>query len=100
MTEITLPPEVIDKVIQAMANNMLQDGLTYSLRSAIEGAMMQRITESKVIDELGDAIVTYVLANQDAIVEHIGDEFIEIVGDSMATIYKKVADALIKRTKW
>ena len=100
MTDITLPQEVMDKVIQAMADSMLKEGMDWSLRNAIENEIKQRILDSGVIDNIADDIITYILSNQDAIVEHIGNEFISTVGDSLSKVYKQVARAIVEKVKW
>lgn len=100
MEEITLPQEIVDKVVQAMADSMLNDGLDWSLRQAITKALERRILESGIVDNIADAVVTYVLSDQDAIIEHIGDQFIKAVGDSLSEVYKRVAQAIVKKVKW
>ena len=100
MTEITLPQEVMNKIVKKMADNMLSQGMDWSLRNAIENEIKQRILDSGVIDNIADDIITYILSNQDAIVEHIGNEFISTVGDSLSKVYKQVARAIVEKVKW
>ena len=83
-----------------MADNMLSQGMDWSLRNAIENEIKQRILDSGVIDNIADDIITYILSNQDAIVEHIGNEFISTVGDSLSKVYKQVARAIVEKVKW
>jgi len=83
-----------------MADSMLKEGLDWSLRQAITKALAQRILETGIIDGIADAVIAYVLSDQDAIVEHIGKQFIEAVGSSLAEVYKQVAQAVVKKVKW
>lgn len=100
MTDISLPQEIVNKIVEKMANNILEDGLTYGLRTDIENELKQRILESEVVDSIADATITYILDNQDAIVKHIGSEFIKTIGGSLSEIYREAARAIVKKVKW
>lgn len=100
MADITLPQEIMEKIVQRMADDILSKGMDWGLRNAIENEIKQRVLDSGVIDNIADDIITYILDNQSAIIEHIGSEFIKVVGESLSEVYKRVAQAIVTKVKW
>ena len=91
MTDVQLPQALVDKAVEAMVTSMLKDGISYSLREAIESTIKKRMLESGIVDDLANAVIERVLSDRDAIAAQAGDAIIAGLGEALGTAYKTIA---------
>ena len=58
MSEIQLPQELQDRVVTAMIDSLLKDGLTYNLRAEIEARFKEAMAESGIIENIANSVIT------------------------------------------
>lgn len=98
--EIKLSDELKAKVIEAMIDKLLTEGMGYSLRSAIEDEMKKTIKESGLIDQIAAEVIDKVLTDKDIITATLAETFVTGIGEVMASTYTSIAREMMRKVRF
>lgn len=98
--EIKLPDELKAKVVEAMIDNLLAEGMGYSLRSAIEDEMRKAIKESGLIEQIAAEVVEKVLTDKELITVTLAETFVTGIGEVMASTYTSIAREMMRKVRF
>ncbi len=98
--EIKLPDELKTKIIEAMIEKLLTEGMGYSLRSAIEDEMQKAIKESGLIEQIAAEVIDKVLTDKELITATLAETFVTGIGEVMASTYISIAREMMRKVRF